>query len=545
MAGQVLYRKWRPQTFEEMVGQEHVVQTLRNALAADDVAHAYLFAGPRGTGKTTTARLLAKAVNCLSQDAERPCNQCAICQAINDGQCMDLIEVDAASNRGIDEIRDLRSKVNFSPSRARYKVYILDEAHMLTNPAFNALLKTLEEPPSHVIFVLVTTEPHKLPATITSRCQRFDFHRLSLPDIVGELEHIAELERATVQPKALELIARSATGSLRDAISLLDQVMTAGGQNVTLEGVRRTLGMARMSAAAELVSTLVEGDISSGLQLINKVIHEGADPRQFSAQVVDYLHGMMLWKVGEMEPPLPAELAAKLRKQADKLVTPQILRMLRLFNRASREMGGGPQPQLPLELALLEAVFTFTRSPVPDQVQAGAGKARQAAEPARVERKVIRETKPEMAEEASSPAPAPSQAGEIGLADVRAAWPRILEQVRERSVSTEALLKDCEPVSVEDGRITLSFRYAFHRDKVREQPSKGMVEEAIGSVLGEVRPIRCVPASSAPSPAEEPRPEGHPALGKDELEAAINDPVVKAMVDRYGAQVVNVEQIEG
>ncbi len=549
MAAQVLYRKWRPQTFEQVVGQKHVVQTLRNALAADEVAHAYLFAGPRGTGKTTTARLLAKAVNCLGQDGGKPCNQCAICQAINDGRLLDLIEIDAASNRGIDEIRDLRAKVNFSPSQARYKVYILDEAHMLTNEAFNALLKTLEEPPGHVIFVLVTTEPHKLPATITSRCQHFDFHRLSLPDIVGELERIAELEGVVVQPEALELIARSATGSLRDAESLLDQMMTASGQKVTLEQVQEALGIARMGAAADLVSNLIEEDVGLGLRLINQVIDEGADPRQFAAQVVEYLHGLMLLKAGNLEPPVPAELVTRMQEQAAELSTRQVLQALRLFNRAGQEMRGGFQPQLPLELALVEAILDAREGQAeavsPSPAQPAAKRASRSA-------KAVREVRAEAMAEVKEPPPMPSPAqGEMGLAQVQAAWPQILRQVRSRSVSAEALLKACEPVGMEKGRIILGFRYSFHRDKVEEQANRALIEEVVSSVLGEVHSIRCVigssPLAGTPSSASkgEPGPEGWRAPEEagpgDRLAAVANDPVVQAMMDRYGARVVDVQ----
>ena len=244
MASQALYRKWRSRTFEDIVAQDHVTHTLANALHSGRIAHAYLFTGPRGTGKTSTARLLAKAANCLGpEDGPRPCNQCPICQAVDEGRLIDLIEIDAASNRGIDEIRDLREKVNFRPNEARYKVYVIDEVHMLTNEAFNALLKTLEEPPGHVIFVLATTEPHKIPATVLSRCQRFDFRRIPAADIVGRLRYIAEQEGILVKDDALAFIARQATGSLRDAISLLDQLVAYGEETVSVEQVQQILGL--------------------------------------------------------------------------------------------------------------------------------------------------------------------------------------------------------------------------------------------------------------------------------------------------------------
>src|SRR5512143_528153 len=262
---QALYRKWRPQTFDEVVGQEHVLQTLRNAIGANRIAHAYLFSGPRGTGKTTLARLLAKAVNCLNPDlSARPDNTCAICAAISDGRLLDLIALDAASNRGIDAIRDLRDKINFSPGQARYKVYIIDEVHMLTEPAFNALLKTLEEPPPHAIFVLATTDPHKVPATIVSRCQRYDFRRLTLAEITQRLNVIVADEGLTAAPEALTLIARQATGAMRDAESLLDQ-LAASGTAITVAQAQATLGAGPIEIISAVADGLAEGDAARGL----------------------------------------------------------------------------------------------------------------------------------------------------------------------------------------------------------------------------------------------------------------------------------------
>src|SRR5215212_44476 len=251
-----LYRKWRSQSFDEVVGQEHVVQTLRNALREGRVAHAYLVAGPRGTGKTSSARILAKALNCSAPEAERPCNKCPTCIAITEGRMIDLIEIDAASNNGVDDIRELRDKVGFRPSEGRYKIYIIDEVHMLSNSAFNALLKTLEEPPPHARFVLATTEPHKIPATVLSRCQRFDFRRIPAPEIAGHLERIVAAEGFQADHDALLAIARSAQGCMRDAVSLLDQMLSFGSESVTLEQVQQVLGAVNAQAVAELVDAL-------------------------------------------------------------------------------------------------------------------------------------------------------------------------------------------------------------------------------------------------------------------------------------------------
>jgi DNA polymerase-3 subunit gamma/tau len=359
MAAQALYLKYRPQTFDEVVGQEPITRTLRNALRQGRLRHAYLFAGPRGTGKTTTARLLAKAVNCLAPEEERPCNACSICVAVNEGRLLDLIEIDAASNRGIDEIRELREKVGFRPNEARRKVYVLDEAHMLTGPAFNALLKTLEEPPPHVIFTLVTTDPHNIPATITSRCQRFDFRRVPTEAMVGRLAYIAEQEGLHVQPEALELIALQGTGAMRDAISLLDQLASYGDE-IALDQVQRVLGTAAGAAAGKLAACLTDGDLAGGLDLINRTVADGVDPRQFGREVVEYLRGLLLIHEGAGTRLLhtTAEQAAEMEALAARLPLERLVRTIRLFNEASTDLRRGFQtiPQLPLELALVESL---------------------------------------------------------------------------------------------------------------------------------------------------------------------------------------------
>ncbi|KAA3664280.1 MAG: DNA polymerase III subunit gamma/tau, partial [Chloroflexi bacterium] len=263
---QALYRKWRPARFEDVIGQEHITCTLQNSVAADRVGHAYLFCGPRGTGKTTLARLLAKAVNCLHDDvAERPCNECRICQAVNDGRFLDLIEIDAASNTGVDDMRDLRDKINFSPNEGRFKVYIIDEVHMLSTAAFNALLKTLEEPPPHVKFVLATTEEHKVPITIKSRCQQFNFRLLTTVEIKQRLAWMADKEGFTIVPDAMTMIARQGAGSLRDAESLLDQLVMAPDDVITVERTQMVLGTASETAVINITDAWLSSDGATGL----------------------------------------------------------------------------------------------------------------------------------------------------------------------------------------------------------------------------------------------------------------------------------------
>ena len=295
MAYVALYRKWRPQGFDSLVGQEAVRTALTNALETGRIAHAYLFAGPRGTGKTSTAKILAKAVNCEHGPTPNPCNKCQNCVRINDGTSMDVFEIDAASNRGIDEIRDLREKVAFAPVNGRYKVYIIDEVHMLTTEAFNALLKTLEEPPPHVIFILATTEPHKIPATIHSRCQRFDFKRVTDSDIVKRLREVADGSGIAADDDALQLIAVQADGGMRDALSLLDQCGVMA-ERVSAETVRSVLGIVGREALRELVKAVGEGNVPEALALLEALLAGGKDVKQIITELAEYLRAVLLYK---------------------------------------------------------------------------------------------------------------------------------------------------------------------------------------------------------------------------------------------------------
>lgn len=381
---QVIYRKYRPKNFSEIVGQEHIVQTLKNALVTDKVAHAYLFSGPRGTGKTTMARILAKAVNCANLVNEErvntklsirqslgegglapadPCNKCEACIDINEGRALDLIEIDAASNRGIDEIRELRDGIKFSPVKLKYKFFIVDECHMLTKEAFNALLKTLEEPPAHAIFVLATTEIHKVPETIISRCQRFDFHKLSLDKIVNRLEQIAKQEKIKIEQQALEMIASNAGGAMRDAESLFGQIMAMGeltkDNKITLEEVQTFLGTTDINAVIEMVNFLAEKNVSAAVAFINKIIEDGYDIEQFSKSLINYLRKVMILKTDPSlakmaAPELTEEQIKIILGQGQKFSIPELLKIARLLIEAANEMKSSAFAQLPLELAVIE-----------------------------------------------------------------------------------------------------------------------------------------------------------------------------------------------
>lgn len=358
MPKQALYLKWRPMSFEDMIGQEHITRTLRNSLKTGRIRHAYLFSGPRGTGKTTSARLLAKAINCQSTDPEkRPCNECAACIAVNEGRYLDLIEIDAATHTGVDDVRDLRDKIAFAPGEGQYKVYIIDEVHRFTGNAFDALLKTLEEPPAHAIFILATTEIDKVPQTIKSRCLPFEFRLFTVQEVADRLQSIAETEGLRIERSALELVARQGTGSMRDSISLLDQIVSDPDEEITLDIVERILGTASLGAVKDLVSALVDEDAARGLHVIAAAVDSGSDPRQFGEQVVEHLRSVLLTQTASADlVEASAEEREVFQDQSVLIGRGRLLTAIKCFNDAVNNYKGGWQPQLTLELALLESL---------------------------------------------------------------------------------------------------------------------------------------------------------------------------------------------
>lgn len=355
MAYVALYRKWRPQGFDALVGQDPIRRTLKNSVAAGRISHAYLFTGPRGTGKTSTAKILAKALNCQNrrEDGE-PCGVCSNCVGIQDGSSMDVFEIDAASNRGIDQIRDLREAVKFAPTEGAYKVYIIDEVHMVTNDAFNAFLKTLEEPPSHVVFILATTEPQKIPATILSRCQRYDFRRITAHDIVERLEEVMADSRFSAEPSALQLIAVQAGGGLRDALSILDQAVAMAEGPITEKLVRDLLGLVGQEAMALLVDSLIEKNISKSLTLVEELRQNGQEPRQTLGQLLEYLRLLVLWfnAPSLVKEQVTQEEWETLKGQAEKGTEGSFRRWLEIFLRESGNLRVGSDARLHLEMAL-------------------------------------------------------------------------------------------------------------------------------------------------------------------------------------------------
>jgi DNA polymerase-3 subunit gamma/tau len=489
---QAYYRKWRPQRWDQVIGQEHVIRTLRNAVASDRVAHAYLFAGPRGTGKTTTARLLAKAVNCLDEDLDsRPCDRCENCQAVNSGRFLDLIEIDAASNTSVDDVRDLRDKINFSPNLGRYKIYIIDEIHMLSTAAFNALLKTLEEPPPHAIFVLATTEVHKIPATVLSRCQRHEFRRIPVTDIVNHLELIAAGESLEVDPAALALIARQATGSLRDAVSLLDQLASTGG-SISLELAQTVLGTAASQAVLDLIEAVLAGDSAAGLDHLHHTLDAGSDPRQFARQVVDYLRDLLLIRMGNSEQiEATPELRAQMARHAQAFSTAHLLAVIRSFNFAAGEARSSWQPSLPLEMAFIESLQPPDQDETTGQ-EAGQDAVSSSPVPAS-SKKTHQISAPPASPSPSLPKEEPAESQEQGeRQELLDKWEHILNLVRSQNPSTYGLLNSCKLRHLKQNILILGFASDVLKNQMTKRENMQIIESVFSQVFDREIRVRCV-----------------------------------------------------
>jgi len=453
----MLYRKYRPQKFAELVGLESVRKTLLSQVKDKKVAHAYLFAGPRGTGKTTTARILAKAINCPEIKAGEPCGNCGVCKQVEEGRYLDLIEIDAASHRGIDDVRALRERIKLAPSVGQYKIYIIDEAHMLTPEAFNALLKTLEEPPAHVIFILCTTESYKLPETIRSRCQRFNFERASVKHIVGRLADICKKEEVQLDEGELVEIAKASGGGFRDAETLLEQVITGG------EKVSDLVGRATLENLEEFFDFLIAGDTATALIYVNDLYDKGVSMESFNQKVLEYLRDLLLIKVGVGEGLVEVgkERFTKMQTQATSLPPQQLSNMINKFTQSYENLAQSSIPTLPLEVAVVGVVGAT--------VEEGA-KAQNESD------QQLGDTKPLSAE----------------VAKPDDQWQELKQRVKPLNHSVAALLRSCEPGKVNGRKFVIHAFYPFHKERLEEPKNRAILEEMVEAVYGKKLKLQVV-----------------------------------------------------
>ena len=484
---ETLYRKYRPKNFSEIIGQAHIVRTLLNSIKSERIGQAYLFTGPRGTGKTSIARILAKTINCGDLKDGNPCEKCQACEIINAGKSLDIIEIDAASNTGVDNIRELRETVSLANASLKYKVYIIDEVHMLSTGAFNALLKTLEEPPAHVVFILATTEIHKVPQTIISRCQRFDFARLPIQNIIEKLTIIAKAEKVTIDNEALEMIAISAEGGMRDAESLLGQIISLEDKNITISEVEELLGATDKKTAENLAEMVLTKNSSDAIAKINELLENGYDLEVFNKSFVNYLRQLMIIKI---DPALKKYFSAEMtNERLDKISAlaksaelAQIVSAINYFLEAQSKISSFILPQLPLEIAVIKSTHSFptpTQSVNPPfQPQIPAQKKIENSAP-KIE--ILPEKPKKEPEEKAEPVLESSS--DIEMSTIKSNWQKLLVDIRPYNHSLSALLFKCQPMKMEGNALTLATPYDFYCERLNDAKNKLTVEEVFSKIL--------------------------------------------------------------
>lgn len=549
----VLALKYRPQTFDEIVGQEHVSKTLKNAITSGKVAHAYLFSGPRGIGKTTTARILAKALNCKGGPTSQPCNKCTSCVEIVRGSSIDVLEIDGASNRGIDEIRALRENVKFAPVSSRYKIYIIDEAHQITHDAFNALLKTLEEPPRHVIFMLATTQPERIPPTILSRCQRFSFKLIPQKKIFDRLNYIVGKEKLKIEKEVLDLIAYRGEGSLRDAQSLLDQVISyTGGKKIDLQETNFILGVLPFERLVEFSDLIAEHKAKEILSLIDEITESGYNLHQFIKDLRQHFRNMLLIKVaGENTKilQLPDKHLKILLKKGGQFTEENLVRIIDLLSKTYESMKWSEQPRLVIEVDMFRLCQPYI--PIGEiierirRLEKSLTLEEKKGEPP-VERYVQEGKKPPLMlrEEKKLPAGDNSEIQEIGQR-----WEEVLESVRKLDIPLHSCLLEGSPVRMEGKLLYIVFpkNYSFHKHRVEKKSN--IVEQAIKGVLGKELKIKCMTgetniASRSQEKTEEKvvAPNQEPVFNSEEKKEV--DPVVEKVIKMFEGEIVKEEREE-
>lgn len=478
----VLYRDYRPKRFSEIIGQDAIKKVLQNSVAAGSVAHAYLFTGPRGTGKTSSARIFARAINCLKPAKGEPCNVCEICIQFLDAKTLDFVEIDAASNTGIENVREIIETLKFFPSLAKYKVFVIDEIHMLSKGAFNALLKTLEEPPEHAIFILATTEIHKVPATVISRTQRFDFRRIESGLIYRHLLDVSKLEKISVAPAALQIIADSAEGSIRDALSILDKVSAFG--EIGMEEIQKLLGVTNVKSAQRLAELLINRDAKGALDYFQELLASGVDPVQFNKDFLEYLRRMLMVAMGsELNFAMDKEQMNILEKHSGKISHAHLLNIIRLFLKANKDFQISPSAELPVEIAIAEASLAG------NTVSANHTDARKtAAEPEREKSEKKANANISTAEQnEKTPGISKTKLKNISLDRILEEWPAVLEKIKLRQGSLLAVMKTVKVAGIsEENKVIFLCSYKFHQDSLQNSKHKAILEQILSEHFGTV-----------------------------------------------------------
>ncbi len=497
---QSIYRKWRPQSFEDIVGQNHITQTLKNAIKMNRIGHAYLFSGPRGVGKTTTARIFAKALNCQNGPTETPCNECSRCIRINQGQSMDVLEIDGASNRGIEEIRELRSKIGFAPAEGKYKIYIIDEVHMLTDPAFNALLKTLEEPPGQVLFIFATTAPYKVPNTILSRCQSFYFRRISIEEMMEKLKRIAEEEKINIDSSSLRLIAEGATGSMRDAESILDQVIAYSENRVTPDEVRDILGLIPRETLFQMIETIINHDTEKGLKLVGELVKEGIELNKFVQDLLIYTHNVSLLKVlGKNNPYSSSYFEAveleKIWELIEKTEEKTILNIIEELKIIEERIRFHHYPWILLELMVVKLTYNESKTAHQEIIINTPVRKKDVAPEKKEEIPQLIKKEIEKEKEGDTVQDSKITAQDIATkVELEKLWPRVLARLKEEMIAIYTFLMEGNNIRLEDDRLIVSFSpdHGFPKENLEKKENRKKLEKVLKEETKNDIRLKCI-----------------------------------------------------